>query len=47
LSVAISMPAPASNTNEHAIWVAAKSRRRRRVAGVMRTLPPASPRPAG
>ena len=41
------MPAPASSTNEHAIWVVAKIRRRRFVPGVIRRLPPASPRPAG
>ena len=36
-NVATSMPAPASSTNEQAIWVAAKIRRRRFVPGVIRT----------
>ena len=38
-----SVPAPASSTNENAICVIAKRRRRRFVPGVMRMLPPASP----
>ena len=46
-SVASSMPAPASSTNEQAICVVAKMRSRRFVPGVMRTPPVARPRPAG
>ena len=42
-SVTSSVPAPASSTNENAICVVAKTRRRRFVPGVMRTLPPGSP----
>ena len=41
-SVASSVPAPASSTNENAICVVAKTRSRRFVPGVIRTLPLAS-----
>ena len=39
MSVVSSMPAPASSTNEAAIWVTANSRSRRLVPVVMRTPP--------
>jgi hypothetical protein len=45
VNVAISMPAPVSSTKVHAICVVAKIRRRRFVPGVIRTLPPDSPKP--
>jgi hypothetical protein len=45
MSVVSSIPAPASSTNDAAICVTANARRRRFVPGVMRRLPPASPRP--
>ena len=45
MSVASSMPAPASSTNDAAICVTAKSRRRRFVPGVMRMLPAERPGP--
>ena len=45
ISVAISVAAPASSTNENAICVVANTRSRRFVPGVMRTLPLASPIP--
>ena len=35
----MSMPAPASSTNENAIWIVANARSRRLVDGVNRTLP--------
>ena len=41
------MPAPASSTNDAAICVTAKSRSRRLVPVVMRTLPLDRPRPVG
>ena len=45
-SVPTSIAAPASSTNENAICVVAKIRRRRFVAGVIRTLPLPRPRPS-
>ena len=45
-SVASNVPAPASSTNENAIWTVANTRNRRLVPGVMRMLPLVSPSPA-
>ena len=44
-SVVTSIPAPASSRKDAAIWVTAKSRSRRFVPEVIRTLPLESPRP--